>query len=278
MPSPSFSVDGGSSNTKAETTAGASVVALLDDVSGVHQVDWTISRADDATSVGTVEATKVLAGSIGQQATYTAQGTGTAFVIKCTVNGGLDQYGSVDTTLSQEVKVWVPTAGGMEVLVAGEQGDDDDLSSSTHGVVKPLNDAIRQWNSFTGGATGPDGDFETFAETVTANTTETVYTYTPTITDGLVRVAVFAGASDVGDTGSGRMGFHRAAWYTITGGTMAEVYNSLTESPDPNAEAWSLTFDIDTGGANDVIDVNADLDASNDTFISGLVMFQEFQD
>lgn len=146
MPSPDFAINGGTVNEPQSVAASAAVTALLDDISGVRQVSWEISRTDDLSVPA--DYALVVSGSVGQQCATTALLAGTAAVLKATINGGLDAATDQpsDATI-REVKFWVPDANGIQVLCAGELDSSgltpDRVSSLTHGAVAPLNDAIR---------------------------------------------------------------------------------------------------------------------------------------
>ena len=47
MASPSFAINGGTVDEKASVSTGAAVQAIIDDIDGVGQVEWTIERTDE---------------------------------------------------------------------------------------------------------------------------------------------------------------------------------------------------------------------------------------
>ncbi len=142
-PSALFAVNGATVGAKVALTAGQAVQAILDDISGVSPVTWSISRTDETTTAGTYSL--VQSGSVGQQCDFNASTAGTAFVLKAQVAGGIDpvtgQEGSA--LMVAEVKCYVPTTDGLEVVCAGEQAASDNVSNTTFGVIEPLNEAMR---------------------------------------------------------------------------------------------------------------------------------------
>lgn len=148
MPSPDFTIDAGPTNTKASVSAATAVVATLVDTTGVSQVQWVISRTDDTTLPSDYTGSIIISGSIGQTFQITSLAAGTAAVIKCTINGGLGAATDQPSTETiQENKFYVLTAGGNEVLAAGELDSSgltpDRVSSATHGAAEPVNAVIR---------------------------------------------------------------------------------------------------------------------------------------
>lgn len=144
--SPSFSINGGTVNVKASVAAASPVVATLDSIDGVRQVSWKVSRTDELSTPG--DYALVPSGSVGQTVTTTSLGTGRAAVLEATINGGQDPVTERPSDATkQEVKFYVPTAQGIELLCAGETDSSetkpDRVSSPTHGAVEPINVALR---------------------------------------------------------------------------------------------------------------------------------------
>ncbi len=141
MPSPSFHFAAQSALVKHVTTAGGTVVATLDSLSGVRTVAWSVVGTDDTDVVATRNATITPSGSLGSICTLTAGAAGTAGILKCTINGGInDQTGASDAAYSATAKFYVPAAtSSLEVVANGEQME----SNSQFGWTLPVNAAIR---------------------------------------------------------------------------------------------------------------------------------------
>ena len=156
-PSPSFAINGGTVNVKASVTATTAVTAIIDDIQGVTQVLWEISRTDETSQPS--DYTLVPSGTNGTQVDLTSLAAGTAAVIKATINAGETAAGFESATTIQEVKFFVPLAGGSEVLSGGETDSSglnpDRTSSLTHGAVDPINVGIRNADGSSGNVTGP---------------------------------------------------------------------------------------------------------------------------
>ncbi len=142
IPSPRFSISGNPVGIKAQVAAGGAVIATLDDIAGVAPVAWSIDATDDQHAPS--DYSIVVSGNVGQTATLTAGGVGTAGSLRCQVAGGTDpRTGSWSPAMEFAVKWFVPTAAGLEVMVAGETAPTNLLGSPTHGAVAELNQSIR---------------------------------------------------------------------------------------------------------------------------------------
>jgi len=151
-PSPAFTFSGGSGSlVKLQTTAATSVSATLDSTSGVASVTWSVVGTDETRTLASYTLTP--SGSLGETVTLTSGAAGTAVILQCKVNGGINgQTGAVDDSLTARAKFWVPATGtGLEVGCVGE----DDESNSTHGWTGIINAAVR--NVATGGVTSVSG-------------------------------------------------------------------------------------------------------------------------
>ena len=124
MPSPSFSINGGDLDSKASVTASGSVVATLDSLVGVSSVAWSIAGTDETASAA--DYTLSLSGTKNSVCTTTALAAGTAAILKCVINGGIDPFtGAAKPEYVQTIKFFVPTAGGYEVGCVGETNESD---------------------------------------------------------------------------------------------------------------------------------------------------------
>lgn len=142
MASPSFKINGGGLNAKASVAAGGAIQAVLNDISGVWSVVWSVPRTDDTTTGSSY--TLVQSGGVGQQVDFTALTAGTAGILQATINAGRDTLtGETSLTMTQTVKFYVPTVEGLEVLCVGELEDANRESDLTFGGVVPLNAVIR---------------------------------------------------------------------------------------------------------------------------------------
>ena len=142
MPSPAFSINGNPVGVKASVLAGGAVSASLDSTVGVRTATWEIIRTDDTSTTGAY--TLVVTGAVGENCSTTALGAGTSAALQVTINSGLDDVTRLPSEETKYVvKFFVPTAGGLEVLNAGELEDDNRESSAAFGAVQPINSNIR---------------------------------------------------------------------------------------------------------------------------------------
>ncbi len=141
MASPTFTINGNPAGTSVSVSAASSVVATLSSLSGVRQVEWSITKTDDTTTPASYSLTP--SGLLGSVCTLTSLGAGTSATLQCRINGGIDpQTEQPSAAMTSTAKFYVPT-GGYQVLNAGELTATNVESSATHGAVKPLNDLIR---------------------------------------------------------------------------------------------------------------------------------------
>lgn len=143
MARPQIIANGGSPGVKASVSAYGSIALTLDSTVGVRSVQWIVLSTDETATVG--DYAIVQSGSIGQTATTTALGAGTAVIFKVIVNSGLVRGSPNAIETSNTIKVFVPTAEGLEVGAAGETYESD----STFGTTEILNSPIRVLNGFT---------------------------------------------------------------------------------------------------------------------------------
>lgn len=120
-------------------SAGATITATLDSLDGVSSVAWSIATTDDTGQAA--DYPLVTSGLKGSVCTTTALTAGTAAILKCTVNGGINPLTNTEDTdnLIKTVKFVVLTSGGHRVGCTGEQYEDDPL----HGTAALQNAAIR---------------------------------------------------------------------------------------------------------------------------------------
>lgn len=134
MPSPAFTFTG--NVNKYQATSGGSVVATLTSLTGVSSVSWSIVGTDETSGTYTIAAS----GTLGSVATITAGAAGTAAILRCTINGGINGLGQLDTSYSTTRKWWVPATGtGLEVACVGENAE----SSAAFGWTGIVNSAVR---------------------------------------------------------------------------------------------------------------------------------------
>lgn len=143
MARPFIVVNGGTAGEKYSATAGETITLTLDSTTGVRSVQWSIETTDETTE--TTDYTLVQSGSLGQTCTFTAGAAGTALIAKVVTNNGLVRGLPDPDESSNTVKVFVPTAEGLEVGAAGETYESD----ATHGTTGILNAPIRVLNTFT---------------------------------------------------------------------------------------------------------------------------------
>lgn len=138
MASPGFRINGGAVGVKASVSASASVSATLDSTDGVRSVSWSVIGTDETSAVA--DYTLVTSGSIGQTVTWTAGAAGTAGILRCEINGGLNpQTQQADPATRATAKWYVPTTGGNEVACVNETYESD----ATYGWTGIVNQGPR---------------------------------------------------------------------------------------------------------------------------------------
>lgn len=140
--SPAFHLQNQASLLKYSAAPNETVVATIDDVRGVAPVSWAVVGTDGTATPS--DYTLVLSGQFNSVCSVVAKGTGTAFLLRCTVAGGVDpSTGQVSGRMSATAKIFVPTSAGLEVGASGERYEGD----PTFGTVPLLNNAIRAWST-----------------------------------------------------------------------------------------------------------------------------------
>jgi hypothetical protein len=137
MAKPLIIANGGTPGVKASVVAASTVNLTLDSTVGVRSVQWSVETTDETSAIG--DYTIVQSGSLGQNASFTALGPGTALIVKVMTNNGLVRDLPDPIASSNTIKVYVPTAGGFEVGAAGETYESD----STTGTTAILNQPVR---------------------------------------------------------------------------------------------------------------------------------------
>lgn len=137
MARPQIVIDGGSPGVKASVAAGATVTLTLESTIGVRSVRWTVLSTDETSSTG--DYTLSTSGSLGQTATFTALGEGTALIVEVQVNNGLVRGRAEPAETTNTAKVYVPTSDGLEVGAVGETYESDPV----YGTTALLNGPIR---------------------------------------------------------------------------------------------------------------------------------------
>jgi hypothetical protein len=138
LASPSFYFAAQAAGLKYEASASGAVTATLDSVVGVRSVTWAVASTDDTTE--TTDYTLTPSGSVGQIVSFTAGAAGTAGILRCTINSGVDNVtGNPSALMTTTAKWFVPAANNLEVVCADEQME----SNATFGWTEPVNGAIR---------------------------------------------------------------------------------------------------------------------------------------
>ena len=99
-------------------------------------MSWSIVGTDETSGTYTI----ATSGTLGSVATITAGAAGTAAILRCTINGGINGLGQLDTSYSTTRKWWVPSTGtSLEVACVGENAE----SSAAFGWTGIVNSAVR---------------------------------------------------------------------------------------------------------------------------------------
>lgn len=152
MASAAFSFTGSAGSLlRLDASAATSVVATLDDLSGVTSVVWSVAGTDETGGTYTL----VASGPSGSICTFTSGAAGTAGLLQCTINGGVNPAtGDVDATMTKKAKWQVKTAAGYDVAVVGEELEHD----PTYGYTVVVNNIARNMVA-GGGSTFVDSAF-----------------------------------------------------------------------------------------------------------------------
>lgn len=144
MPSPAIRINGGAAGVKASVSAGSTVTATLDSTDGVRSVTWSVIGTDETRTAASYTLTQ--SGSVGQTVELTAGAAGTAGILLCEINGGINlQTEQADATTRATAKWYVPTSGGAEVGCVNEQLESD----STFGWTGIVNASARTASNAT---------------------------------------------------------------------------------------------------------------------------------
>lgn len=138
--SPAFTFSGvGTSLGLKLVAASTSFSATLDSIAGINDVAWSITGTDETTDAG--DYTLTPSGTKGETVTFTSGAAGTAGILSCTVNSGVDpQTGSPSTTMTATAKWYVALPDGGEVGCVNETTESD----PTFGTAKLINRGLRR--------------------------------------------------------------------------------------------------------------------------------------
>ena len=141
MASAAFSFTGSAGSLlRLDASASASVVATLDNLAGVSSVAWSVYATDETGGTYTL----VASGPSGSICTFTSGIAGTAGILQCTINGGVNPTtGNVDATMTKRAKWQVKTAAGYDIGVVGEELEHD----STYGSTVIINNIARNMSA-----------------------------------------------------------------------------------------------------------------------------------
>jgi hypothetical protein len=239
MASPLFTIDGGAVGVKASVVAGATVTFSLDSISGVQSTAWEVLTTDDTTV--TTDYTPNPAGSVNQTMTLTALTAGTAAIVKCTINGGIDhETGQASDEMWTTAKFYVETLSGKEVLCAGELDDDSREASATHGAVEPINDDIRT----------PGGTVVTYTALAGAGPTTHTLLAIPT-DDRVYFLRVTATAK--GQTSTDAAAYQYLYCVKRVAGTAVQLAAPLSVKVDEDDATWGITIAVASTNVNATI-------------------------
>lgn len=144
LASPSFSFSGLGPLLPLTVAAASAVVATLDDLTRVSQVQWEIIATDDLSQPS--DYTLVTSGPKGSTVTMTSLTGGTAAILACTINGGVDPLTSQPSASMTSVALFqVVLTNGLSVGVVGETTERDPV----FGSLSLLNGVIRALNSYS---------------------------------------------------------------------------------------------------------------------------------
>lgn len=144
--SAAFTFDGAAGSLlKLSTTASATVTATIDSLDGVSTIAWSVASTDESMAPG--DYTLTTSGPKGSVVTLTSDAAGTAGILQCRINGGINpQTGAAEAAYTKRAKWHVPTAGGLEVGCIDEAFESDPV----YGTTGLINAAVRS----VGGGSG----------------------------------------------------------------------------------------------------------------------------
>lgn len=238
MASPLFQIssDGGGSYLAVGTAAADanalaynasssySIKARLDSTTGVEQVSWVITSADDAhvASLPTVTTNN------DKTCTFSLPKQGGAWLLKCTINGGISLLtGDTDPALTSSLAIKVLNASAKQEIAVGETTE-----AGTYGYTKAWNDIARS------SGLGPDFGASTVKATKLQGTSGAAFN------TGLITKSIAAGGTIVLGTGS-----IEAHTIELTG---AAASNVLLQFPATVGARWTVV-NLSTDNAKKVI-------------------------
>lgn len=252
-PSPAFKTNGGAVGAKASIAAGGTFTAIVDDISGVRSVSWSVESTDETTVATDWSSSFVVSGSIGQQVVGTAPAgkTGVGLALKCEINGGIDPSTEAASDAMHAIgKIYVPSANGLEPLTTGELAETRLESNSVAGAIEPINEAIRR---------GRSGKVYSIT-TTTVNNTPVVKLQADALTDNKVaHVKLWALARDA--TTGDSAGYEIVAIFEATSGTTAIVGAAGSLHTAEQDAAWAAELLV----SGNLISARVTGDAANTT-------------
>jgi hypothetical protein len=234
MASPLFAFAGGDPGEDAEVAAAGSVVATLDSLDGVQSVEWSIAGTDDLSDPS--DYTLTPSGFLGSVATTTALGLGTAAVLRCRINAGVDpRTGNPSDAMTTTAVFHVLTSTGNRVKAEGE-----DVSATERDVIA-VNTIAR--------STGSGSDSGVSIQARLVSTTNLDLNGAETI-DGIATssgdVVLAAGQTATDENGPYTVS-HAGAWTRAPGATLAASFPgmivSVNKGTDNADTLWQCTTD-----------------------------------
>ena len=117
------------------STGTYSIKAALDSTAGVDSVAWSITSADDIN----IASLPAVTSNADKTCTFSVPKTGGAWLLQCTVNGGVNaRTGKADTSLTRALAVKVLNSAGNQEVAVGET-----VEAGTYGWTKAFNTLAR---------------------------------------------------------------------------------------------------------------------------------------
>ena len=138
MPSPAFRINLGAAGEDVAVTAAGAVTATVDDLTGVRSVEWSIVATDETTEPA--DYVLVPSGPQDSVVTTTALAAGTAAILRCRINAGIDPQTEQPSALMTASQVFyvLTSPGALRVKALGED------STATARDVAVVNGAVRK--------------------------------------------------------------------------------------------------------------------------------------
>lgn len=216
-------------------SGGQYVKAELQSDEDVRSVSYSIVAADEVTwAAGLPTVSTITADKTATFQTATGSTVGHCYTVRCSVNGGRDLNGDIDTASTKQLNVDVLTPQGYYLLSVGESNEHD----RTYGHTAKLNDIVRGLDALE----TPGTYITTFdtAGTCSAGSTVTLYTHECATSSVTMVRAIAAAISTGGGSGAGYVSY--ATFRRQGAGAATQVSSSTVVMEVEDDASWGFTM------------------------------------